>query len=187
MIDFMRAVKEAELDKGRYYLILAGSRGFDFTGSMLYSTSDGQQVEIPNYSIFEGLVDRKVKPVIDRGFEIRIVHGDARGADKLASFYSQNKSYWHKEFTASWDIHGKRAGMIRNESMYTYTSLHSNRGSIVFWDGESKGTRNNFLHAVNYNVPILCYLYLEQRWMTKDEVQEIKDKVVEESRYHYGY
>lgn len=184
MIDFNKALRETELDKNRYYLLIAGSRGFDYTGSMLYNV-EGGQVEIPNYDIFETLVDKKLEPVIAKGFEVRIVHGDARGADKLASFYSQNKGYWHKEFKANWDKYGRRAGMVRNESMYTWTSLHPNKGAIVFWDGESRGTRHNFYCSRNYGVKILCYLYLEQKWMERERITELQDLLDEEQRYRY--
>lgn len=184
MINFKQLQKDIKLDDNRYYLIVAGSRGFNYRESISYNTATGS-VQVGNYEIAEALLNKKLEPVISKGMDVRIIHGDARGADKIACFYALNNNYWHKEFVANWDTHGKRAGMIRNESMYTYASLKKNRAAIVFWDGESSGTRNNFLCAANYNVKILCYNYVKQEWMKREDIEDLQRVLLEEQRFHY--
>lgn len=66
-----------------------------------------------------------------------IVSGTANGADKLGEKYAKEKDFKIKRFPANWDKHGKRAGYLRNEEMAKYAD-----GCVVFWDGESKGTKH---------------------------------------------
>lgn len=35
-----------------------------------------------------------------------------------------------------------------------YASLFQNRGCVVFWDGKSKGTKNDIELSKKYNVPL---------------------------------
>lgn len=183
MIDFKKLAEQNEVDERTFYLLIAGSRGFDEYGSMSYMLEDGPHI-IDNPDIFSMIVDTKLLSVKSKNWDVVIYHGDARGVDHMASLYAERRRYEHKEFVANWDKNGKRAGMMRNEVMYTHLSLKKHRGALLFWDGESKGTRNNFLCARNYNVNLVCYNYILQRWLTKEEVETIKQQTYEESRYY---
>lgn len=66
-----------------------------------------------------------------------IVSGKARGADSLGERWGNENNVPIKSFPANWDLHGKRAGYIRNSEMAEYAD-----GLIAFWDGESKGTKH---------------------------------------------
>ena len=66
-----------------------------------------------------------------------VICGEARGADTVGKNWARSRSVDVESFPADWDTHGKAAGYIRNAEM-------AERGThlIVFWDGESRGTRN---------------------------------------------
>lgn len=100
------------------------------------------------------LLKRKTDYFLQNYQDIVIVSGGARGADTLAKKYAQEKEYKYIEFTADWNTHGKSAGYIRNEQMHKFLSEHKLRGCIVFWDGNSKGTKHNFALAKKYTTPI---------------------------------
>ncbi len=70
---------------------------------------------------------------------IEIVSGGARGIDKVAELFAFEYDIDLKVFYANWDKHGKSAGMIRNKELITYCDK-----VIIFWDGQSKGTKNSF-------------------------------------------
>lgn len=70
------------------------------------------------------------------GDRIVIVHGAARGADRLAGEEALALGFEVEEHPANWRVHGKRAGPIRNAHML---SLGCSR-VIAFWDGYSTGT-----------------------------------------------
>ena len=53
-----------------------------------------------------------------------IIHGNARGADLLADQYAREKSLRVLSFPADWNLHGKRAGPIRNIKMLTESQPH---------------------------------------------------------------
>lgn len=46
-----------------------------------------------------------------------IIHGDARGADRLAHGWAVERGYQPVRVPALWDTHGNRAGAIRNANM----------------------------------------------------------------------
>ena len=51
------------------------------------------------------------------GAELVIVHGGARGADKLADLWAKSRKVPVVACPADWKTHGKAAGMIRNLEM----------------------------------------------------------------------
>ncbi len=81
-----------------------------------------------------------------------IVHGGAKGADTCAATYAKDKNIETKVFLPDWDKHGKKAGILRNIEMFEYASQFQNRGCVVFWDGKSKGTKNDIELSKKYNV-----------------------------------
>jgi hypothetical protein len=79
--------------------------------------------------------------------DIEIVSGRAKGADLLGEKYAKERGHKIKEFPAAWDAYGKSAGYIRNEEMAKYADA-----AIVFWDGNSKGSKHMINLAEKYNL-----------------------------------
>jgi hypothetical protein len=48
---------------------------------------------------------------------LTIIHGDARGADRLAGEWARERGVPVRAFPADWNQHGKNAGPIRNAQM----------------------------------------------------------------------
>lgn len=69
-------------------------------------------------------------------YPIKIVSGMANGADTLAIHYADEHCMTKILFPANWHDHPRMAGILRNEDMLTI-STHL----VVFWDGESHGTK----------------------------------------------
>jgi hypothetical protein len=67
-----------------------------------------------------------------------IVHGAARGADRIADEEARALGFDVEPHPADWRRYGKRAGPIRNALML---SLGCSR-VIAFWDGYSRGTEH---------------------------------------------
>lgn len=65
-----------------------------------------------------------------------IVCGEARGADALGRTYAYDNAIPIKSFPADWSL-GKAAGFIRNSQMAEYADK-----AVVFWDGESAGSKH---------------------------------------------
>jgi hypothetical protein len=89
--------------------------------------------------------------------DIEIVSGTAKGADKLGERLAELYEIPVNRMPADWDTHGKSAGYRRNADMAAYADA-----CIVFWDGESKGTKHMIdlakkagleLHVVYYEKP----------------------------------
>ena len=85
---------------------------------------------------------------------VLIVHGGANGADKCAAMYAKDRNIKTKVFLPDWNKYGKKAGILRNKEMFKYASKFQNRGCVVFWDGKSKGTKNDIELSEKYNVPL---------------------------------
>lgn len=70
-------------------------------------------------------------------YDIVIVSGTAKGADRLGEQYAIEHGYRLEKFPADWDKYGRAAGMIRNSQM-----ADNAQALIAFWDGKSRGTKN---------------------------------------------
>lgn len=63
----------------------------------------------------EGLMGR----ILDTIPISTVIHGMARGADRMGGAYAKLHGLDVVEFPALWDTHGKRAGHVRNAQMLT--------------------------------------------------------------------
>ena len=52
-----------------------------------------------------------------KGAFVSIMHGNASGADRLASDWAVSREMGEERFPADWKTHGKAAGPMRNEAM----------------------------------------------------------------------
>lgn len=86
-----------------------------------------------------------------------IIHGNARGADRLGGAWAQFHTYgegrlireWR--FPANWNLYKKSAGPIRNKQM-----LDEGKPDLVvaFLATDSKGTKNMIEQAQKAGVPV---------------------------------
>jgi hypothetical protein len=78
-----------------------------------------------------------------------IIHGNARGADLLADQYARERSLKVIPFPADWNLHGRRAGPIRNIKMLTESQPHV----IIAFKGD-KGTAHMMKIGREAGVPV---------------------------------
>lgn len=84
-----------------------------------------------------------------------IIHGAARGADTLAGRYGAEHNIPVRTFPALWDLHGKRAGPIRNSQMLT----EGKPGLVLaFLAPDSRGTKNMIDQATKAGKPVQVVL-----------------------------
>jgi len=83
--------------------------------------------------------------------ETIIIHGGARGADKLAGEVAKELGFQVQEYPADWQKHGKAAGPIRNQEML---EKESPEYCIAFHFDlkQSKGTRDMVKRALRNKV-----------------------------------
>lgn len=79
-----------------------------------------------------------------------LVHGAAKGADRIAEQEGQKLGFLIEPWPALWDDHGKRAGLIRNEQM----AVMGADLCLAFWDGRSTGTQHMTEMAAKHGIPI---------------------------------
>lgn len=82
-----------------------------------------------------------------------IVHGAARGADRIAADEGRKLGHIPEPHPAEWETHGKKAGFIRNRLM---ASLGADL-CIAFWDGRSNGTADMVDQAERHGIEIELY------------------------------
>lgn len=160
-----------------FYLLVAGSRDFGGTNSRVIS---GEIVS--DFDIMTIILDALLKNWIDSGYTIHIVEGDARGTDRMAGRYADMRGYQCHKFPADWNKYGKRAGMVRNAEMYGFIAGFEHRAAQLFWDGESRGTRDNFLRAGNTGVTLSCYNFITGNFLSQEEIDSVYEDVLEERR-----
>jgi hypothetical protein len=79
-----------------------------------------------------------------------IVSGKAIGPDQIGETYANLFKIPVKEMPANWNKHGKSAGPIRNKEMAKHADI-----AIVFWDGESTGSKNMIEEMSKQNKPCI--------------------------------
>ncbi len=85
--------------------------------------------------------------------KIEIVCGCCNGADTLGMKYAFKHNIPVKFFEPDWSK-GKIAGPMRNEEMAKYSNY-----LVLFWDGQSRGSKNMLYAARKYNLKIKIIYY----------------------------
>lgn len=122
-------------DRKDYRVIIAGGRDFN------------------DLSLLSLICDRLLIKVT-RLYNVIILSGTARGADKLGEQYAQNSNFMIERYPADWETHGRKAGIIRNQQMADKADA-----LIAFWDGNSKGTQNMIASARKKGLPVRVIRY----------------------------
>ncbi len=145
-----------------------------------------------------GLLREKCDALLSRQAHknIIVVSGAARGADQLGEWYAHERGYKVERYPADWKTYGKAAGPIRNEKMADNADA-----LIVFWDGESRGTRNMIETATfkGLSVRVVDALQvkkpsndLTEKWMEvnpqqSSQVEEQEEEPDEEQTVRHGF
>ena len=120
---------KADLTTKEYRLVIAGSRDFN------------------DYTLLSKAVDKHLGDKVDNA-KIIIISGTAPGADQLGERYAKERGYKLECYPADWGHYGKAAGPVRNMNMANVAD-----DVIVFWDGESSGTKNMIETAKAKSIP----------------------------------
>lgn len=115
--------------KDAFRLVVAGGRNFQ------------------NYDLLEKEVDSYLKELHPKE-KVVIVSGTAKGADRLGEKYAHKKGYIVEEYPANWQHFGRAAAVKRNLEMAQLADA-----AIVFWDGESAGSKNMIDCAAGEHIP----------------------------------
>ncbi len=116
-------------------VIIAGSRGF----------SDYNRMK-KELDVLFSKTDKNI---------IEIVSGTAGGADKLGEKYANENGIKLMKMPADWNGLGKKAGYVRNEDMAKYADA-----CVVFWDGESKGSKHMIDLAKKHELKLRVISYI---------------------------
>lgn len=93
--------------------------------------------------------------------DVTIVHGGAKGADRMAALLALDSGTACEEFPADWGRYGKAAGMIRNKAM-----VDSGVDRVIVFYGpnpasgcgrRSAGTANTEDYARSKGIPVDAY------------------------------
>ena len=99
-----------------------------------------------DYDLLSAELNKYFRAYSDR--DIIIISGTANGADKLGERYAMEKGYTLEKYPAMWNKYGDSAGPKRNKLMAEIADA-----AVVFWDGQSAGSKNMIECAENQNIP----------------------------------
>ena len=85
---------------------------------------------------------------------ISILSGTSSGSDSLGERYANERGYTLNRYPADWKQYGKAAGPIRNRQM-----VEDADAAIVFWDGQSRGTKNLIEEAKKQGLIVRIIMY----------------------------
>jgi hypothetical protein len=118
--------------KNQFRVIVAGGRDFF------------------NYQLLES----KLNKLLSQKENVEIVSGNAKGADQLGERYARQHGLLISSYPALWNLHGTKAGFIRNEEM-----AKTANACVCFWDGESSGTKHMIETAKSMQIPVRVINY----------------------------
>lgn len=140
-----------------FKLIVAGGRDFDDEAKMLAEIQRLEAGDLTKY-------------------EISIVSGMARGADRLGYDLAKSVGATVHEFKADWDTFGNRAGYLRNVQMGEFAD-----GLLAFWDKKSRGTKH-MIDIMNQLVkPVTIINYEREYQMNEKELRRTRKVVADKS------
>lgn len=87
---------------------------------------------------------------ITRGRFALVIHGAARGADRMAGTYAERHDIPCHEYPADWQAHGKAAGPLRNQQM-----LKLGKPDLVVAFAGGRGTADMVQQARAANVEVI--------------------------------
>lgn len=84
--------------------------------------------------------------------DITIIHGDCKGADRIADLVASRMWLKTKPYSAKWAKYGRSAGPKRNQQMVDENEIDY---ALVFHENlnESKGTRDMVKRLQKKNIP----------------------------------
>ena len=82
-----------------------------------------------------------------------VVHGAAKGADRIAGAIAEEMGLHVEAYPADWDMYGKSAGPIRNQQMVELGA----DVCLAFPLGESRGTRHCMQAAEKAGIEVINY------------------------------
>ena len=66
---------------------------------------------------YDGALLKRTLDDIVTELDVVVIHGGARGADSLASWWASTRGFSVEIYPADWNAHGSAAGPIRNQEM----------------------------------------------------------------------
>lgn len=127
-------------------VLIVGSRTFDDYDYMYFKFKEHLIRYIDNMREEDRYAD---------DFDIEIVSGGARGADRLAEKLAYELSLKIKVFHPDWKTHGRSAGIIRNQQMAEYCG--TDQLALIFWDSHSKGTQDMIKKAKKHGLETIIF------------------------------
>lgn len=100
---------------------------------------------------------------VEHGADITIIHGDCKGADKLAETAAESFKFEVVAVPADWNFYGRAAGPIRNKEMLDMEPDIVLAFHQRLWD--SKGTKNMVEIAKKAGVPTRVITGVGKEWL----------------------
>ena len=95
-----------------------------------------------------------MKEYVERSSPAKIISGGARGVDTIAEKVANLLNITIEIVVPEWSIYGKKAGLIRNDIM-----IHKADAALIYYDGESKGTRYTIEKVRKKGIPYQVFLF----------------------------
>ena len=158
---------------------VADYKGFSDFGFGLLNTTPTETIGIlvagsrdcTDYPMFCDQMDK-----LTAGMDLQnvtVISGGARGADTLAERWCRDKHVQNIVMPADWKPNGvydPHAGYVRNDKMHERLREFDNRTCICFWNGESRGTKQNFATSERLGENLIIFDYEKDTFVDKNDV-----------------
>lgn len=113
--------------------------------------------QFTNYNLLEEKCYEILAPYIEKGFNIIIREGSARGADTLAIRFAKENNFELQDYKADWDRFGRGAGFKRNIEMIEGVNGDKKANILISFNMNTPGTNHTIRYAMNQALWVSVY------------------------------
>ena len=173
MIDFKKLQEEMRKQDGEYFFIVSGDK--EFKAYNYYSVVQNDSITMMDgKAIVSSILETLYNKARVKNYKPVCITGDSDGIDSIAESYTNCVGSDVYVFQADWDKDGRRARYLANEEMFLFAARKKHKRCVLFWNGENKITLHLLYLAYLYNIQVIVFNYVQRRWMTKDEIEDIQ-------------
>lgn len=182
-VNFKLLMEKKKEDEHTLHVVISGDKSFNRDSSLIMKVNGSDEM-VSGEALLDAVCNRMLRKGVEEGLNIVVRYGDNYGVDSMVEDYCRRHNYMPKQHKTNWDKAGSGAIYKRCEDMFVWIGSAPHKGAILLWDGEDRHTKYLIFCGWMFSVPTRVFNYIEKRWLSKDEIENIQMEVRQEQIAH---